>query len=33
MMYKYEIVDGQACGTCIHYRQHYVYRNGSYLAL
>ena len=29
-MYKYEIVDGQVCGTCVHYRQHYIYRDGSY---
>ena len=32
-MYKYEIVDGQVCGTCVHYRQHYIYRDGSYFPL
>lgn len=32
-MYKYEIVDGQVCGTCVHYRQHYIYREDSYFPL
>lgn len=32
-MYKYELVEGKVCGTCIHYRQHYILSEGEYDAL
>ena len=31
--YKYEIVEGRVCGTCVHYRQHYVFTGGEFTTL